>query len=123
MPTSSNPEYPNLMGNLPTMKIIAGCITAESTTAVKRGKGFSVANPATGRYVLTLNRKPGHLVCAVGTLRKGTGSATFLTGPILDDTTSTVEFRLENASGTAADGPANSEIDFIIVVTRDKLPV
>lgn len=125
MPTTPHPEYPFGFTNLPAGKIYAGTIVTDSTTpTVKRGKGFTVSKAGVGRYLITLNRSPGRLVCAVGTLRKAAGAATFLTGPqLVPASGNQVEFRVENASGAATNAGNTDEIDFFIFVLRDKLPV
>lgn len=112
-----------LTANLPHLHLVVGQILTDATTPTrKRGKGFTVSKPGVGRYLITLNKRVGYTVCAVGTLRKVAGGATFLTGPILADD-NTVEFRVENASGTAADAPNAANIDFVIVCTKTKLSV
>lgn len=117
------PQIGQITGNLPHLHIVAGQVLTDATTPTrKRGKGFTVSKPATGRYLITLNKRMGFVIAAVGTLRKVTGGATFLTGPIIADN-NTVEFRVENASGTNADAPNEANIDFIIVCTKTKLSV
>lgn len=125
MPTTPNPEFRQEYANLPSSKLMFGTIITDSTTpTVKRGKGFTVSKNGTGGYRITLNRNPGRIVCAVGTLRKAAGTATFLTGTQLNTATpNIIDFRTENASGTAANAGNTDEIDFIIVVLRDRLPV
>ncbi len=123
MPSLAFPEVGQLTANLPHVHLVAGQVLTNATTPTrKRGKGFSVSKPGTGRYLITLNKRVGFVIAAVGTLRKVTGGATFLTGPIVADN-NTVEFRVENASGTAADAPDAANIDFIIVCTKTKLSV
>lgn len=112
------PQVGQITGNLPHLHIVAGNVLLDATTPVRqRGKGFTVAKPATGRYTVTLNRKAGYIISAVGILRKATGGATFLTGPVLTDEQN-VEFRVENASGTNTDAPSTAVLEFIIIMTK-----
>ncbi len=123
MPSLAFPQVGQLTANLPHVHLVAGQVLTDATTPTrKRGKGFTVSKPGTGRYLITLNKRMGYVIAAVGTLRKVTGAATFLTGPIVADD-NTVEFRVENASGTAADAANAANIDFIIVCTKTKLSV
>jgi hypothetical protein len=112
-----------ITGNLPHLHIVAGQVLADATTPTRlRGKGFSVSKPGVGRYLVTLNRKAGFIVSAVGFLRKATGAATFLTGPLVADEQN-IEFRSENASGTNADLANTDVIHFLIVMTKTTLSV
>lgn len=123
MPSLAFPQVGQLTANLPHVHLVAGQVLTDATTPTrKRGKGFTVSKPGTGRYLITLNKRMGYVIAAVGTLRKVAGAATFLTGPIVADN-NTVEFRVENASGTAADAANEANIDFIIVCTKTKLSV
>lgn len=123
MSTLSFPQVGQITGNLPHLHLVAGQILCDATTPTRlRGKGFTVSKVATGRYLVTLNRKAGYIVAAVGFLRKATGAATFLTGPVLTDEQN-IEFRSENASGTNADLANTAVVEFIIVMTKTKLSV
>ncbi len=123
MPTATFPMVGQLTANLPHVHLVAGAVLTDSTTPTRRrGKGFTVSKPGTGRYLVTLNRKAGYIISAVGILRKAAGSATFLTGPVLVDEQN-VEFRVENASGTAANAGNTDVIEFIILMTKTKLSV
>lgn len=124
MATSSKPKYgvqPST--NAATTHIIGGSMVCASTPTVARGKGFTVAKAATGRFQVTINGGIGRVVSAVGTLRKAAGAATFLAGLQYVSTDNTVEFRVENASGAAADPATDAEIDFILFCTWDKEPI
>jgi hypothetical protein len=123
MATLPFPMVGQITGNLPHLHIVAGQVLAHSTTPTRlRGKGFTVSKPGVGRYLVTLNRKAGYIVSAVGLLRKATGAATFLTGPVLVDEQN-VEFRVENASGTNANAADTDVIHFVIYMTKTKLSV
>lgn len=124
MPTGSFPRH----GQQPSTNhfsthIIGGALVTASTPTVARGKGFTVTKPGTGRYLVTFNQNTGNIVSAVGTLRQAAGAANFLKGPKYTKTDNAVEFRVENASGTASDPGATDEIDFVIFTTMDKEPV
>ena len=117
------PQIGQITGNLPHLHIVAGQVLAHSTTPTRlRGKGFTVSKLAAGRYNVRLNRKAGYIISAVGFLRKVTGAATFLTGPVLTDEQN-IEFRSENASGVNTDLADTAVIHFIIVMTKTRLSV
>lgn len=121
--TATFPMVGQITGNMPHLHMIVGTVLLDATTPVRRrGKGYTVVKTDTGRYTITLNRKVGYIVSAIGTLRKATGAATFLTGPVLTDEKN-VEFRVENASGTNADAASTAELHFAIFVTMAKLSV
>lgn len=123
MPSASFPKVGQLTANMPGVHIVCGQILTDSTTPTrKRGKGFTVSKPGTGRYLVTLNQKAGYILSAVGMIRKAAGSATVLTGPILTDEQN-VEFRAENASGAATNLGNTENIDFFIIMTTNKLSV
>lgn len=123
MPSLPFPQIGQLTANLPHVHIVAGQVLTDATTPTrKRGKGFTVSKPGAGRYLITLNKRMGYVIAAVGTLRKAAGSATFLTGPVIADD-NTIEFRVENASGTATNAGNTDNIDFIIVCTKSRLSV
>lgn len=112
-----------ITANLPHLHIVAGRVLLDATTPVRqRGKGFTVAKTATGRYTVTLNRKAGYIISATGILRKATGGATFLTGPLLTDEQN-IEFRVENASGTNVDAASTNVLEFVVLMTKTRLSV
>lgn len=123
MTTASFPQVGQITGNLPHLHFVAGQVLCDATTPTRlRGKGFTVSKVATGRYLVTLNRKAGYIISAVGFLRKATATATFLTGPVLTDEQN-VEFRSENASGVNTDLQNTDVIHFVIFMTKTRLSV
>lgn len=126
MPSATFLKVGQATSNIPHLHWVIGKIQTDSTTPTRlKGTGYTVSKPGTGRYLITLNQKCPFIVSAVGTLRKAAGSATFLTGPVTSDAAgaTTVEFRVENASGTATDAGNTDTIDFIIAVTKTRLKV
>jgi len=124
MPTASKPRFGKQPStNSPTTHFISGALVTAASPTVARGKGFTVSKPATGRFLVTINGGMGRIVAAVGTLRQAAGAANFLKGPKYVSTDDAVEFRVENASGTATDPGTTDEIDFIISATWDKDPI
>jgi hypothetical protein len=112
-----------ITGNLPHLHVVAGQVLTNSTTPTRlRGKGFTVSKPGVGRYLVTLNRKAGYIISATGMLRKATGAATALTGPVLTDEQA-VEFRVENASGANTNAGETDVIHFVIFMTKTRLSV
>jgi hypothetical protein len=123
MATLTFPMIGQITGNLPHLHVVAGQVLTNSTTPTRlRGKGFTVSKPGVGRYLVTLNRKAGYIITATGILRKATGAATFLTGPVLTDEQA-VEFRVENASGANTNAGDTDVIHFVIFMTKTKLSV
>lgn len=121
MPTASFPKYQGGFQNGPSLLTIVGAIvTAASPTRLK-GKGFTVSKPGTGIFRITFNQKVPSVMKATGILRKAAGSATFLTGPLYVEGNNYVDFRIENASGTATDPGTSDVIEFDIVVPTTKL--
>ncbi len=123
MTTLSFPQVGQITGNLPHLHLVAGQILTDATTPTRlRGKGFTVSKVATGRYLVTLNRKAGYIISALGFLLKPTGEAVFLTGPVLTDEQN-VEFRVENSSGTNTNAASTDVIHFVIFMTKTRLSV
>ncbi len=123
MPTASQPKYQGSFCNLGSAYFLAGAlVTAASPTRLK-GKGFTVSKTSTGVFRVTFNTKLPKVIAAVGTLRQAAGAANFLKGPVTVDANNYVEFRVENASGTAADPGTSDVIDFFIVLATNTLPV
>ena len=123
MTTSSFPKFGQISGNLPNLHMVVGSILTDATTPTRRrGKGFTVTKVATGRYKVTLNQQVGYIISAIGILRKPTGEAVFLTGPVLTDELN-VEFRVENASAVNTDAANTDVIEFVIFCTKSRLSV
>lgn len=123
MATATFPMIGQITANMPNLHIVAGQVLTDATTPTrKRGKGFTVSKPGTGRYLVTLNRKAGWIISAHGMIRKAAGSATVLTGPVFVDEQN-VEFRSENASGAATDLGNTENIVFTIICSMSKLSV
>lgn len=121
MPTATFPKYQGGFQNGPSFLTIVGAIvTAASPTRLK-GKGFTVSKPGTGIFRITFNQKVPTVMKATGILRKAAGAASFLTGPLYVEGNNYVDFRVENASGTAVDPGTSDVIEFDIVVATTKL--
>lgn len=123
MATSSWPRYEKATVNLGNAHFLCGSLVTAASPTVNKGKGFTVSKNGTGVFRVTFNQRQGGIVSAVGTLRQAAGAANFLKGPVWSNTNQYVEFRVENASGTAADPGTSDVIDFIIVLKQDKLPL
>jgi hypothetical protein len=123
MPTAPQPKYQGSFCNLGSAYFLAGAlVTAASPTRLK-GKGFTVSKTSTGVFRVTFNTKFPKVITAVGTLRQAAGAANFLKGPVTVDANNYVEFRVENASGAAADPGTSDVIDFFIVLATNTLSV
>jgi hypothetical protein len=117
------PQIAGITANLPHLHLMAGRVLLDATTPVRqRGKGYTVAKTATGRYTITLNRKAGYIIAALGLLRKPTGEAVFLTAPVQTDEQN-IEFRVENASASNTDAASTDTLEFLIVMTKTRLSV
>lgn len=123
MATTSQPKYRGVFFNQPDVYMVVGTIqTAASPTRLK-GKGYTVTKPGTGIFRVTFNQNQPKVMSAVGLLRQAAGAANFLKGPQTVDGNNFVDFRVENASGTATDPGTGDEIHFMIAVATNKLSV
>ncbi len=126
MPSAAFPQYPNVRTTLPDCVLILGRINPDPTTpTIIAGKGFTVSKPGTGLYRVTLNKRIGHWVSAVGLYHRSAGANFHLDGELLSDANNYATFRLKNNTGTAVDGTGGGtdEISFILAVMMTKLPV
>lgn len=120
MATASQPKYRGSFANLGDLYVLYGSLVTAASPTRRKGKGFTVSKNGTGVFRVTLNQKFTGVISAVGTLRQAAGSANFLKGPVTVDANNYVEFRVENASGTATDPGTSDNIDFIIVLSTNK---
>lgn len=126
MPSTSRQWYPENYVNLPEIGFLIGELVCASTPTIFAGKGFTVSKPGTGVFRVTPNQAAGHVQCGgVGILKKlaATTEACFLAGVVLADGVGYYEFRVENASGAAADPATTDRIAFIIPIMRSRLPL
>lgn len=115
-------EYGRLYATLPDVIIVPGAIVTHNTTpTIARGKGFTTSKNGTAIYRVTLNKKMGRVLFAVGILTGTT--AVFLKKVAYSAGNNYVEFRVENASAVATEPAATAELEFIIIATRTKAPV
>lgn len=123
MPSLPQPKYRGAFCNLGDAYFLVGSLVTAASPTRRRGKGFTVSKTATGIFRVTFNQKFPAVMSAVGTLRQAAGAANFLKGPVTVDANNYVEFRVENASGTAADPGTSDVIDFVIILATNKLSV
>lgn len=126
MPSSPRQWYSEQYTNLPEIGFMVGEIVCASTPTIFAGKGFTVSKPGTGVFRVTPNQVAGHVQCGgVGNLKKlaATTEARFLAGVVLADGVSYYEFRIEDATGAAADPATTDRIAFIIPIMRSRLPL
>jgi hypothetical protein len=122
MATESFPEYGRTWSTLPETITIPGRIVTHNTTpTIAAGKGFKVAKNGTGVYKITLNKKMGRIISAVG-IYCNEGTARILKKKKRTDGDNFVEFLFENTSGAATEPGATDEFEFVIVAMRIKLP-
>lgn len=111
---------------MPNTLYINGEIVCAASPTIFAGKGFTVTKPGTGVFRITLNKAVGHAqLGAVGQLKKlaATTEARFLNALVLADGVNYVEFRVEDATGAAADPATTDRIAFQIPVMTDRLPL
>ena len=126
MPSSSRADYAVVFANLPEVKFVCGELVCAASPTIFSGKGFTVSKPGTGVFRVTLNQAVGHAhIGGNGQLKKlaATTEARFLNGVVLADGLNYYEFRVEDATGAAADPATTDRIAFIIPVMRNKLPM
>lgn len=126
MASSSRQWYSEQYTNLPEIGLLIGELVCASTPTIFAGKGFTVSKPGTGVFRVTPNQAAGHVQCGgVGNLKKlaATTEARFLAGVVLTDGVGYYEFRVEDATGAAADPATTDRIAFIIPIMRAKLPL
>ncbi len=122
MPSLSFPEYGRTWACLPETIAISGRIVTNNTTpTIAAGKGFTVAKNGTAVYKITLNKKMGRIISAVG-IYCNSGTARILKKKKRTDGDNFVEFLFENTSGSAAEPGDTDELEFTINAMRVKLP-
>lgn len=111
---------------MPEVLVLYGELVCAASPTIFAGKGFTVSKTGTGVFRVTLNKKVGRAqMGAMGQLKKlaATTEARFLNGVVLADGTNYIEFRVEDATGAAADPATTDRIAFQIPVMVNRLPL